>query len=110
MPNELLNKFICLLQFVGLSCSQNVWTAIIMLTIIMLTAGAKVIMGIIIFCYNITLSVKSRGSAFLAAICLVYTSFIAGPDVARICVDTIIAGFYFPICKYCSGNLDVLCI
>ena len=56
---------------------------------------------------------KSRGSAFLAflaAICIVYTFFITDPDLARICVRTIIAGFYSPICKYCSGNLDVLCI
>ena len=51
---------------------------------------------------------KSRGSAFLAAICRVYTSFIA--DLARICVRTIIAGTFSPISTYCSGNLDVVCI
>ena len=53
---------------------------------------------------------KSPASAFLAPICRVYTFFIADPDLARICVHAIIAGFFSPICKYCPGNLDVHCI
>ena len=37
--------------------------------------------------------------------------FITDPDLARICVHTIIAGFIHRsvMCKYCSSNLNVLC-
>ena len=53
---------------------------------------------------------SGSGSAFLALICYVYTFFICDLDLDRICVHIIIAGVYGPICKYCSGNLELFCI
>ena len=59
---------------------------------------------------SITIIVKSRGSAFRIltqfAFCVTHTFVVADPDLATF-VHTIIAGFYGPICKYCSAETEL---
>ena len=59
---------------------------------------------------NCTPSVKKSGFGLSHGNLFCVHIIIADPDLARICVHTTVAGFYGPICKYCSGMVaDAVC-